>query len=120
MDRVVGLVRSWLVPGGVFYSLDPSLYRLSGAIGKVFIPNLMKKYQSPDERELAPSRVLELIAAHGFAGSIGIYDFLSTPLAGLFPGARRVYRLARLADELLTRTPLLKHLGSNFEVIARA
>jgi SAM-dependent methyltransferase len=119
MDRVMGLVRSWLVPGGMFYSLDPSRYRLSGALGKVFVPNLMKKYRSPDERELAPSRVLEQIAAHGFTGRIGIYDFLSTPLAGLFPGARGVYRLARVTDELLTRTPLLKRVGSNFEVIAR-
>lgn len=118
LGRYAAMVRSLLVPGGVFYSLDPNRYRLSGAVGKLFCPSLMKKYQSPAERELTPSRVLSLFAANGFVARIGIYDFLATPVAGLFPGARLVYRLGRLADEVLIRTPLLKRIGSNFELIA--
>ena len=41
-----------LAPGGVFYSLDPSRQRLSGAVGSLVVPRLMRKYQTPDEREL--------------------------------------------------------------------
>jgi SAM-dependent methyltransferase len=43
-----------LAPGGRFYSLDPNRYRLSGAIGSLVVPKLMRKYQTPDERELDP------------------------------------------------------------------
>ncbi len=43
-----------LKPGGTFYALDPSRYRLSGAIGELLIPKLMARYQSPNERQLAP------------------------------------------------------------------
>ena len=43
-----------LKPNGTFYSLDPSRYRLSGAIGELLIPKLMARYQSPNERQLAP------------------------------------------------------------------
>jgi ubiquinone/menaquinone biosynthesis C-methylase UbiE len=112
-------IRRWLVPGGVFYSLDPSRRRLSGAVGRLLVPHLMKKYQTPGERELVPEAVRELLTAHGFAVETRMYDFLSTPLAGLLPGARRLYRAARLADEVLVRAPLVARWGSNFELLAR-
>ena len=49
---------------------------------------------------------------------IGYYDFLSSPLAGLLPGWRAGYKLARLGDDLITRIPLLQRAGSNFEIVA--
>ena len=49
---------------------------------------------------------------------VGYYDFLSSPLAGLFPGWRAGYKLARLGDDLITRIPLLQRAGSNFEIVA--
>jgi SAM-dependent methyltransferase len=103
-----------LTPGGIFYSLDPSRYRLSGAVGRLIIPGLMAKYQTPDERELDPRATAAL-----FGGRHSYYDFVSSPLAGLFPGWRAGYLAARVLDELLIRTPLLRRLGSNFEVITR-
>ncbi len=112
-------IRRWLVPGGVFYSLDPSRRRLSGAVGRLLVPSLMKKYQTPGERELVPEALRDLVAAHGFQVRTRMYDFLSTPLAGLLPGARWLYRAARRADEALVRTPWLARWGSNFEVVAR-
>ncbi len=118
LGRHAGLVRSLLAPGGAFYSLDPNRYRLSGAVGKLICPGLMKRYQSPGERELKPTEVVRLFAAGGFVSRAGMYDFVSTPLAGLFPGAAPLYRLGRLADEVLIRAPLLNRLGSNFELIA--
>ena len=119
LDRVPEQVNRLLKPGGTFYSLDPSRRRLSGAVGRLVAPKLMAKYQSPDERELDAAETARLFERAGFAASFRFYDFVSTPMAGLFPGARRWYRLWRAADEILVRTPGVRGFGSNFEVIAR-
>jgi SAM-dependent methyltransferase len=112
-------IRDWLKPGGAFYGLDPNHYRLSGAVGSVLMPRLMRKYQTPDERELRPADTVALFRNAGFQAHSRIYDFTSTPLAGLFPSSPTFYRLVRAADEALIRIPLLKRMGSNFELIAR-
>lgn len=111
-------VRELLSPGGCFYSLDPSRQRLSGTIGSLLIPKLMRKYQSPDERELDAASTARLFADAGFDTRIDFYDFVSSPLAGLLPGWEMGYRAARRADDMIVRVPLLRRLGSNFEVIA--
>jgi SAM-dependent methyltransferase len=108
-----------LKPGGIFYSLDPSRYRLSGAIGELLIPKLMARYQSPNERQLAPRTTADHLTRAGLDARFEYYDFISTPLAGLFPSWRFGYRTARSMDELLVRTPVLKRASSNFEVVAR-
>jgi len=112
-------IAAMLKPGGVFYSLDPSRYRLSGAIGELLIPKLMARYQSPNERQLAPQATAEYFTTAGLDARFEYYDFLSTPLAGLFPGWRFGYRAMRGVDEALVRIPLLKRVSSNFEVIGR-
>jgi hypothetical protein len=56
--------------GGVFYSLDPSRHRLSGVVGRLLIPQLMKKYQTEDEREWSPWRLL--VCPECGLGSAGI------------------------------------------------
>jgi SAM-dependent methyltransferase len=119
LERLAPRVCGWLAAGGVFYSLDPSRYRLSGAVGRLLVPNLMKKYQAPGERQLVPSELCELFRRHGLVVESRMYDFLSTPLAGLFGRARAVYRLSRILDNLLVRTPLIARMGSNFEIVAR-
>lgn len=108
-----------LKPGGVFYSLDPSRYRLSGAIGELLIPKLMARYQSPNERQLAPAATAAHFTNAGLDARFEYYDFLSTPLAGLFPGWRSGYRATRAIDEALLRMPFLNRASSNFEVVAR-
>jgi SAM-dependent methyltransferase len=108
-----------LTPGGRFYCLDPSRQRLSGAIGSLLIPKLMEKYQSPDERELDGREVTALFEREGFQCHPGYYDFVSSPLAGLFPGWRFGYSCARLLDDAIVRLPGIRRLGSNFELIAR-
>jgi SAM-dependent methyltransferase len=110
----------WLAPGGVFYSLDPSRDRLSGVVGRKLIPGLMKKYQTADERELEAGATASLFQRAGFAVRTEVYDFGSSPLAGLFPGWRSGYRMARALDDWLLRLPSLRRRGSNFELIARA
>lgn len=109
----------WLEPGGVFYSLDPSRDRLSGVVGRKLIPGLMKKYQTADERELEAGATAGLFRHAGFTVRTGMYDFGSSPLAGLLPGWRFGYRLARALDDLLLKMPALRRRGSNFELIAQ-
>jgi len=120
LAELPGTLRDLLGPGGVFYSLDPSRRRLSGAIGRRVVPGLMKRYQSPDERELDPEATAGLFRREGLETRLEVYDFASSPLAGLFPGWRTGYRFARRIDDVILRVSFLKRYGSNFEVIARA
>jgi len=108
-----------LAPGGVFYSLDPSRRRLSGAVGRLLVPRLMKRYQTPDERELDPEATCGLFRAAGFEARTAMYDFGSSPLAGLLPGWSGGYRAARALDDRLLRAPFFRTRGSNFEIVAR-
>jgi SAM-dependent methyltransferase len=112
-------IASLLHAGGAFYSLDPSARRLSGIVGRLLIPNMMKRYQTPDERELHPESTGGLFRNAGFQTRVDTYDFGSSPLAGLLPGWRTGYRAARALDDLLLHAGIFRRLGSNFEVIAK-
>jgi SAM-dependent methyltransferase len=119
LGKLAWSVREWLKPGGVFYGLDPSRYRLSGALGALLLPRLMRRYQTPDEHELKPAETVQRFSEAGLQAHFRYYDFCSTPLAGLFPSWRWGYRLSRGLDEILIRTPFLRAVSSNFELIAR-
>jgi len=112
-------LKEWLKPSGVFYSLDPSSRRLSGKVGRLLFPGLMKRYQTPDERELDPDATVRRFQDAGLDARLDVYDFGSSPLAGLLPGWRAGYRVARTLDDLILRWPLLRRIGSNFEILAR-
>jgi len=102
----------------VFYALEPSAHRLSGFLGKLLVPRLMKKYQTDDERQLLPRPTATPFREAGFDVTTPWFDFVSTPLAGLFPSWAIGYGLARLLDEGLIACPGLRALSSNFELIA--
>ena len=112
-------LRGQLAEGGTFYSLDPSRRRLSGAVGRLLIPGLMKRYQTEDERELEAEATAALFRQAGWRTEVAMYDFASSPLAGLFPGWRAGYRMARRVDDWVLRIPAMARRGSNFEIIAR-
>jgi SAM-dependent methyltransferase len=112
-------LRTLLAPGGMFYSLDPSRKRLSGALGRLLVPWMMKRYQTPDERELEPEATRRLFSAEGLDARVEMYDFGSTPLAGLFPGWGWGYGFARELDDWLLRFEALRKRGSNFEIVAQ-
>jgi len=112
--RLAGL----LAPGGSFYSLDPSSRRLSGRVGRILIPWIMRRYQTPDERELEPEATVALFRNAGWNARAETYDFWSSPFAGLFPGWRTGYRAARRLDDSILKMAPLRRVGSNFEVIA--
>ena len=119
LGELPGQLLARLAPGGLFYSLDPNRSRLSGAIGRLLVPGLMKKYETEDERELAPEATAALFDDKLFDVTYMMYDFASTPLAGLFPGWRMGYNVARHVDDAVLRIPFLRRWGSNFEIIAR-
>jgi hypothetical protein len=79
----------------------------------------MKRYQSQDERELDAEATAALFHGSGFEARIDVYDFGSSPLAGLFPGWRTGYRVARHLDDALLRIEPFRKRGSNFEIIAK-
>jgi cyclopropane fatty-acyl-phospholipid synthase-like methyltransferase len=118
LESAPSLIRERLVPRGAFYSLDPSRQRLSGMVGSLLFPRLMQKYQSPDERQLDAEETAAYFRSAAFRCETSMYDFVSSPLAGLFPGWRTGYQSARAADEVLVRIPGLNKLGSNFELLA--
>jgi SAM-dependent methyltransferase len=118
LEAAPAQIERLLAPGGQVYALDPNRYRLSGAIGSLLIPKLMRKYQTDDERELDPKQTAALFRKAGYTCEVGYYDFLSSPLAGLFPGWSGGYNVARAADNAVTRIPLVQRLGSNFELVA--
>jgi ubiquinone/menaquinone biosynthesis C-methylase UbiE len=122
-DTVLEEVPPWtariLRSNGTFYGVDPSHYRLTGKIGSLLVPELMKKYQTEDERELKARQVADLFNRHGYSTKCVPYDFLSTSVAGLFPAWAPGYHAACALDGALTRIPGLRWLGGNFEITAR-
>jgi ubiquinone/menaquinone biosynthesis C-methylase UbiE len=114
-----GQLKKVLPAGGIFYSLDPSARRLSGFLGELLVPKLMRKHQTDDEHPLLPQSTAAEFRSEGFETVTRWFDFTSTPIAGLFPSWKAAYRVGRLLDEGLTRVPLLRQLSSNFELIGR-
>ena len=78
----------------------------------------MKRYQTEDERELDPEDSRELFVRGGLATQVSMYDFGSSPLAGLFPSWAGGYRVARGFDDWLLKSEGLRRRGSNFELVS--
>jgi ubiquinone/menaquinone biosynthesis C-methylase UbiE len=118
LDAFPGQLSPLLTENGRFYALEPSARRLSGFLGKLIVPHLMKKYQTEDERQLLPRRTAAPFRQAGFTVCTSWFDFCSTPLAGLFPSWAAGYKVARGLDTALTACPGVRALSSNFELIA--
>lgn len=118
IDAMPGQLLSLLRKGGLLYALEPSARRLSGFVGKLVVPKLMKKYQTEDERQLSPESTARPFRRAGYAVETPWFDFCSTPVAGLLPDWKLGYRAARSLDNLLTTIPGLCAYSSNFELIA--
>ncbi|HEY7388189.1 MAG TPA: class I SAM-dependent methyltransferase [Bryobacteraceae bacterium] len=109
-----------LRPGGLVYALEPSADRLAGLLGKLFVPHLMKRYQTDDERQLNAAPTAARFTRAGYSVETEWFDFVSTPLAGLLPSWRTGYTAARAIDHALVRVPWLRRWSANFELMAQA
>lgn len=111
--------RAVLLPGGVWYSADPSRRRLV----RLFAPLVRSAYDrhhSPDERELDPPSLIRLASEAGFARPRIVYtDFFLGPLAWLAPGTPS-YLAAGLEalDNAALALPFVRTFASSFSLSA--
>ena len=85
----------------MFYSLDPSRRRLSGAVGRLLIPKLMKRYQTEDERELEAEQTAALFRAAGWETQVCDVRLRVVAAGGAVPGMGRGLPLARRLDDAI-------------------
>jgi SAM-dependent methyltransferase len=116
---ILGNSRSWLKPGGVFLSIDPSSRRLVKVL-KWFVAKTYEKYHSPDERELKVEKVLDTFHQMGFSRiTLHYIDFFLHPLAWLVPEFPKIFMpLALALDSWLCAAPYVRRFASGFAVVA--
>jgi SAM-dependent methyltransferase len=113
-------VRRALVPGGQFYSADPSRRRLVGVFTGL-VREAYDRYHSPDERELDPEALAALVEAAGFDRVVvGYTDYFLGPLAWLAPGTPSwLTRPLEAIDNLALGVPFVRRYASSFSLHAR-
>jgi cyclopropane fatty-acyl-phospholipid synthase-like methyltransferase len=111
--------RSWLKPGGVFLSIDPSSRRLVKVL-KWLVAKTYEKYHSPDERELKVEKVFDTFRQMGFSRiTLHYIDFFLHPLAWLVPEFPKIFMpLAMALDSWLCAAPYVRRFASGFAVVA--
>jgi len=111
--------RSWLKPGGVFLSIDPSSRRFVKVL-KWLVVKVYEKYHSPEERELKVENVLDTFREIGFSRiTLHYIDFFLNPLIWIVPKFPKILLpLALALDSLLCSTPFVKRFASAFSVVA--
>ncbi len=110
---------SWLKPGGVFISIDPSNRRFVGLFRRMFSEKY-QRYHSPDERELDIQQLSETFRQAGFKDSTIYYiDYFLNPLAWLFPKfPKPLVPLMGVLDSLFLSVPVVQSFASSFSVVA--
>lgn len=107
-------------PGGFFYSQDPNINGFLRKVGRVVLGKNYGKYHSPDERELVPEDIAQLLRDAGFAGvRIGYIDVTLIPSYFVMtkgPGAP--FYAARAFDWAWTHSPVARW-ASGFYAFAR-
>lgn len=118
---VLARSRGALVPGGCFYSVDPSRRRMVGLLAPL-VRAAYRRHHSPDERELDPESVVLAARAAGFSRAVLAYtDFFLGPLAWLAPGLATGPAAALAAlDDLALAVPGLRRYASSFSLLASA
>ncbi len=120
ISKVLALAQNALRSTGRFISTDPNRYRAVG-IFKVFVPGLVQKYHSPDERELAPGKLRRLLRHNGF-GDVTIHyiSYFLYPLAWVFPDLpQNVMQIIYPLDHIFRKLPVIKLFSASFACIAK-
>ena len=121
MRDLVSEARRVLKPGGIFISIDPNKFRAVG-LGKWLVRRTLKKYHSPDERELHPQQTARMVKAAGFASAtVHPLDYFVSVLSWLYPSLSPKLAAGLLSiDELMLRTPIINRFSSGFAIVATA
>lgn len=111
---------SWLKPGGIFISIDPSNRRFVGLFRNIFAEKY-QRYHSPDERELDIKKLSDTFLRAGFSSvTIHYTDYFLGPLAWLFPKVPKfLVPVLSSLDSLLLLVPFVKLFASSFAVVAK-
>ena len=90
-------------------------------MGRVVLGARYDDYHTPDERELDPARVAELVRDAGYARvDVDYMDVFLIPGLQLFPSAPRfVMSFFALVDRVWCAIPGLDRLASGFTINAR-
>jgi SAM-dependent methyltransferase len=109
-----------LAPGGLLYTQDPNVHGTMRAIGRVVLGGSYDRYHSPDERELDPRELRDLLAGLAMEDvRVKGIDVTILPLGYLFPrGPHWPMHLCAWFDRLWCATPL-ERWASGFFAAAR-
>lgn len=94
--------------GGLFYSQDPNVRGVLRKLGRVLLGKRYDDYHSPDERELEPAALAELMKSAGFDEvQLGYSDLTLIPLQYFAPsGPAALMHVAKAVDRVWCATPL--------------
>ena len=101
---------SHLSEGGIFYSQDPNVNGILRKIGHLFFPKWTSKFHSPDEYELDPAEMDNLLRKTGFSDVFIGYNDL-TLIPGLYVVKRGfpvIMHLMLLVDWIWCHSPLAR------------
>jgi hypothetical protein len=114
-------VRAHLRDGGLLQAQDPSEKGVLRTIGRWILGARYDNYHTPDERELDPDRVAELMREAGFTrADVDYMDVFLVPGVQLFPKAPRfVMSFFAPVDRIWCAIPGLDRLASGFAINAR-
>lgn len=103
-------VHGHLCEGGLFYSQDPNMHGILRKIGRRLLRNSYSQYHSPDERELDPAALRQILIGEGFSRvQIGYIDFTLIPsLFMLAKGPSWPLYLCRAMDWILCHSPVAR------------
>ncbi|HYY62835.1 MAG TPA: class I SAM-dependent methyltransferase [Burkholderiales bacterium] len=120
IGETLAAARQCLGTGGIFYSTDPSRFRMVRLFAR-FVRATYERYHSPEERELDPAALATLAERAGFARVvIGYSDFFLGPLAWLAPKTpRSLASMLEALDNLALKVPLVRRGASSFSLLAR-
>jgi 2-polyprenyl-3-methyl-5-hydroxy-6-metoxy-1,4-benzoquinol methylase len=96
--------------GGFFYSQDPNMHGILRKVGRILLKKSYTQYHSPDERELDPEELRQILIGEGFSRvQIGYIDFTLIPvLFMLAKGPSWPLYLCRAMDWILCHSPFAR------------
>lgn len=110
-----------VAPGGLLYTQDPNVHGTLRAIGRVVLGDRYDHYHSPDERELDPRELRDLLVDLGLTGvRVRGIDVTILPLGYMFPrGPHWPMHLCAWFDAGWCATPLERWASGFFAVSRR-
>lgn len=117
-EEFLGLIFNLLKPNSFLYTQDPNVHGILRKVGRVILRENYDKYHTPDERELDPEELKNVLGKLGFNNiKIEYIDLTLIPFVYMFPkGFKWLMYFSLVIDRLWSKGPFL-NLGSGFSQI---